>query len=113
MRHGTLTALAGTAIAAAICAFAAAAPAAPAVVRTPGQPARAAAPSAPAECAKLRRHGQRAEAQACYEGLTRAADPYLRAEGDWGLERYVDARNQFLAALAHADRNAMYRVRFG
>src|SRR6202790_1877902 len=71
------------------------------------------APVAPADCAALRRHGHRAEAQACYQSLTLAADPYLRAEGDWGLELYQDANNEFRNAVGRADRNAHYRVRWG
>src|SRR5450755_4413553 len=67
----------------------------------------------PTDCAALRRHGHRAEAQACYQSLTLAADPYLRAEGDWGLELYQDANNEFRAAVARADANAHYRVRWG
>src|SRR6266568_1856609 len=67
----------------------------------------------PADCAALRRHGRRIEAQACYQSLTLAADPYLRAEGDWGLELYQDANNEFRAAVARADGNALYRIRWG
>src|SRR6266446_6223507 len=78
-----------------------------------GSSAAAVAASSPADCAGLRRHGRRAEAQACYQSLTLAADPYLRAEGDWGLELYQDAGNEFRAAVARADGNAHYRVRWG
>ena len=78
-----------------------------------GNSVAAAAASSPADCATLRRHGRRAEAQACYQSLTLAADPYLRAEGDWGLELYQDASNEFRAAVARADQNALYRVRWG
>ena len=78
-----------------------------------GSSVAAAAASSPADCATLRRHGRRAEAQACYQSLTLAADPYLRAEGDWGLELYQDASNEFRAAVARADQNALYRVRWG
>jgi tetratricopeptide (TPR) repeat protein len=67
----------------------------------------------PTDCAALRRHGHRAEAQACYQSLTLAADPYLRAEGDWGLELYKDANDEFRIAVARADGNAHYRVRWG
>jgi tetratricopeptide (TPR) repeat protein len=73
----------------------------------------AAAAVAPADCATLRRHGHRTEAQACYQSLTLSTDPYLRAEGDWGLELYQDANNEFRAAVARADGNAHYRVRWG
>jgi tetratricopeptide (TPR) repeat protein len=68
---------------------------------------------APADCAALSRHGHRVEAQACYQSLTLTADPYLRAEGDWGLELYQDANNEFRTAVARADGNAHYRVRWG
>jgi cellulose synthase operon protein C len=73
------------------------------------------APSAalPEACAVLRRHGQRTEAQACFQRLTRSADPYLRAEGDWGLARYDSSNEEFRAAVARDDRNARYRVRWG
>ena len=71
------------------------------------------APATPAECAALRRHGQRAEALACYRSLTLVADPYLRAEGDWGLELYEDANKEFRGVVARDDRNAHYRVRWG
>jgi tetratricopeptide (TPR) repeat protein len=67
----------------------------------------------PADCATLRRHGQRTQAQACYQTLTLAADAYTRAEGDWGLELYQDANTEFRAAVAGADRNAHFRVRWG
>ena len=51
----------------------------------------------PDDCQCLRKHGQRAEAQACYESLTQARDPYLRAEGFWGLQNYQQANNEFRA----------------
>jgi tetratricopeptide (TPR) repeat protein len=72
--------------------------------------ARAATPE---NCHALRKHGHRAEARACYEALTAAHDPYLRAEGYWGMEMYQEANEQFRAAVAGADRNAHYRVRWG
>jgi tetratricopeptide (TPR) repeat protein len=67
----------------------------------------------PDDCHVLRRHGHRAEAQSCYESLTRARDPYLRAEGDWGLGMYAEANNEFRAAVTQSDGNALYRVRWG
>src|SRR6266545_5058535 len=78
--------------------------------------AAAATPAAvptPADCAAFLRHGQRTEARTCYQTLTRATDPYLRAEGAWGLEQYTTARDEFRAAAARNDRNALYRVRWG
>ena len=67
----------------------------------------------PADCAALQRRGHRTEAHACYQSLTLSPDPYLRAEGDWGLELYQDANNEFRAAVTRADGNALYRVRWG
>jgi tetratricopeptide (TPR) repeat protein len=72
------------------------------------------APAAtPSDCHALRMHGRLAEAQACYQSLTLSRDPYLRAEGDWGLHRYEDANNEFRAAVARNGGNAMVRVRWG
>jgi cellulose synthase operon protein C len=67
----------------------------------------------PGDCQALRKHGHRDEAHACFTTLTEQRDPYLRAEGYWGLAMYQDANNQFRAAVAQAGGNAMYRVRWG
>lgn len=72
--------------------------------------ARAATPD---ECHALRKHGRRAEAQKCYESLTTLRDPYLRAEGYWGTEKYQEANNEFRMAVAQTPSNALYRVRWG
>ncbi len=67
----------------------------------------------PDDCHALRKHGHRAEAQKCYESLSVAHDPYLSAEGYWGVEMYQEANNQFRIAVAQSPGNAMYRVRWG
>lgn len=67
----------------------------------------------PDDCHTLRKHGRRAEAQNCYESLTQAHDPYLRAEGYWGLGMYKAANDEFRAAVAQSDGNALYRARWG
>ena len=67
----------------------------------------------PDDCHGLRKHGHNAEAQKCYESLSAARDPYLRAEGYWGTEQYQEANNQFRIAVAQSPANAMYRVRWG
>jgi cellulose synthase operon protein C len=74
----------------------------------------------PDHCALLRKHGRAAEAQACFAVLVRQAErappaeaAYLRAEGYWGLGRYDDANREFRDAVTRADRNALYRVRWG
>jgi tetratricopeptide (TPR) repeat protein len=61
----------------------------------------------------LSKHGHRPEAQKCYESLTSARDPSIRAEGFWGLEQYEEANNQFRIAVEQSPANAMIRVRWG
>jgi tetratricopeptide (TPR) repeat protein len=64
-------------------------------------------------CATLRKHGKAAEAHSCFETLSQQRDPYLRAEGFWGLKMYREANEQFRAAVAQSSANALYRVRWG
>ncbi len=78
------------------------------------------AAESPEHCALLRKHGQRAAARTCFEGLVRqaagastAAGAYLRAEGYWGVGEYQDANREFRAAVTEDDRSALYRVRWG
>jgi cellulose synthase operon protein C len=82
------------------------------VVFAGAQVTRAAEPT-PGACAILRKHGQKTDAHACYEALSQQRDPYLRAEGYWGLRMYQDASDQFRLAVAQSDGNALYRVRWG
>ena len=72
--------------------------------------ARAAAPS---DCWTQRKHGHRAEAQACFEGLTRSSDAYARAEGFWGREQWEQANEQFRLATQAENSKALYKVRWG
>lgn len=74
---------------------------------------RAATASTPDACASLRKHDKAAESHACYETLSQQRDPYLRAEGFWGLKMYREANEQFRLAVAQSDANALYRVRWG
>lgn len=71
------------------------------------------AATTPDDCSTLRKHGQKADARACYKTLSQQRDPYLRAEGYWGLRMYQDASDQFQLAVAQSDGNALYRVRWG
>ncbi len=83
-------------------------------ITTGASAAVGAAPAAnPDQCQLLDKHGHRAEAHTCYESLTHERDPYLRAEGFWGLEMYTEANDQFRVAVAESDKNATYRVRWG
>ena len=67
----------------------------------------------PADCWTLRKHGHHAEAQTCFDRLTRSADAYLRAEGFWGLEEWQQANEQFRLATQPPNSNALYKVRWG
>jgi cellulose synthase operon protein C len=69
--------------------------------------------AAPADCWALRKHGHRAEAQACFDALTRNGDAYYRAEGFWGLEEWKQANEQFRLATQPADSKALHKVRWG
>ncbi len=75
--------------------------------------AAAAETATPDSCAALHKHGKDADAHACYESLSQQRDPYLRAEGYWGLKMYRDANDQFRLAVAQSDSNVLYRVRWG
>jgi tetratricopeptide (TPR) repeat protein len=72
--------------------------------------ARAATPE---ECQTQRKHGHNDQAKTCFESLTQAREPAIRAEGFWGLELYQDANNEFRTAVAQSPTNANYRVRWG
>ena len=67
----------------------------------------------PADCWNLRKHGHPAEAQTCFESLTRSGDSYFRAEGFWGLEAWGQANEQFRLATQPASSKALYKVRWG
>jgi Flp pilus assembly protein TadD len=67
----------------------------------------------PADCWTLRKHGHHAEAQACFNRLTRSDDAYFRAEGFWGLEEWKRSNEQFRLATRPAYSKALYKVRWG
>ena len=69
-------------------------------------------------CTSLRLHGKAAEAAQCFSTLSISANPYLRAEGFWGLENYDAANEAFRLAAqqtegATASEQAHVRVRWG
>src|SRR5579884_3991215 len=65
------------------------------------------------ECRGLKYHGKLQDAQNCFARLAANNNPYLRAEGQWGLERYQEANDAFRAAVKQFPKNADYRVRWG
>jgi len=69
--------------------------------------------AAPQDCWAQRKHGHPAEATACFETLARSNDAYTRAEGQWGLEEWQQANEQFRVA-AHAENGKpLVKVRWG
>jgi tetratricopeptide (TPR) repeat protein len=70
-------------------------------------------PDSPERCLALRRHGHNTESRSCYQTLLHAANPYLQAEGYWGLGQYSEANESFRQAVAQAPGNSQYRVRWG
>ncbi|MCS7023544.1 MAG: tetratricopeptide repeat protein [Bryobacteraceae bacterium] len=72
-----------------------------------------AAALAVAECQKHRHYGRRQEARACYTQLSSRRDPYLMAEGLWGLGFYQDANSAFRQAVALHPKSAELRTRWG
>src|SRR5436305_1077556 len=66
-----------------------------------------------ADCWAERKHGHQAEAQACFESLTRSGDAYARAEGLWGLEKWEQANEQFRVAAQGENGKPLYKVRWG
>ncbi|MGH9472477.1 MAG: tetratricopeptide repeat protein [Terriglobales bacterium] len=65
------------------------------------------------DCRHLQLHDQTAAAAACFQRLAASPDPYTRAEGEWGLDDFADANNDFRTAAAHHPHSALDRVRWG
>ena len=63
-------------------------------------------------CEALKHHGD-ANANACYQKLTRAADPAVQAEGFWALGDFKNANDAFRAANKARPKDANVRVRWG
>jgi tetratricopeptide (TPR) repeat protein len=76
-------------------------------------PAAARADATPEGCRALRLHGKVDEATNCFEALGKSGDPYLMAEGYWGLGDYEDAKKEFEVAIAMPKSPALWRVRYG
>ena len=71
------------------------------------------AEATPESCHVLHQHGKETEATRCFETLSRSNDPYLRAEGFWGLEQYKQANESFRDAVAAPGVRPLVRVRWG
>jgi len=63
------------------------------------------------DCRVMVRHGL--DAQACYTRLSTSRDPFVRAEGLWGLGSLDDAMDAFEAALQAQPKSALVRARYG
>jgi tetratricopeptide (TPR) repeat protein len=66
-----------------------------------------------ASCQQLAYHGKRAQARACFLQLTADPDPFVRAEGFYGLRDYRNAHEQFRAAAARYEKDPNVKVRWG
>jgi tetratricopeptide (TPR) repeat protein len=75
--------------------------------------AMSASSAVPSDCWALRNHGHSADAQACFEGLTRSRDAWFRAEGSWGLEKWEEANERFRLAAQQTDSKPTVKVRWG
>ena len=69
-------------------------------------------PEPVAQCAALRHHGD-PKAKACYQNLTRSGDPFLRAEGLWGIGDFRTANDTFREATKAKEKDPAPRVRWG
>jgi len=65
------------------------------------------------ECEEHEHYGRMDAARSCFLELTGDPNPYLRAEGFWGLEDYQRANDLFRLAVEQFPENASYRVRWG
>ncbi len=64
-------------------------------------------------CQALRHHGQLPQAQACFQALSRNQDPFLSAEGFFGLGLYDEANDQFRLAVKQQPKAAEIRTEWG
>jgi tetratricopeptide (TPR) repeat protein len=64
-------------------------------------------------CKTLRHHGKLDEAQACFSNLLKEAEPFVRAQGNWGLERYDDANAEFRAADKNRPKSPAIKTTWG
>ena len=67
----------------------------------------------PADCRALRHHAKLPESRSCFTKLASSTDPYLRAEGLWGIEQYREANDAFRDALKQKPESALIRDRWG
>jgi tetratricopeptide (TPR) repeat protein len=74
----------------------------------------AAALAEPGEDCRIHKlYGRNAEARQCFQKLASSSNSYLRAEGQWGLENFQAANNEFRAAVKANPAAADYRARWG
>jgi len=66
----------------------------------------------PNECWKNRYYGRNAEAEKCFERLSYSSDPYVKAEGLWGMGYFEDANTTFRGA-ASVKKTPQVKTRWG
>lgn len=67
----------------------------------------------PVDCRNLEHHGKLVEAHSCFTKLAASSDPFVRAEGLWGLEQHRETNDAFRDALKQKPDSAEIRVRWG
>lgn len=65
------------------------------------------------ECRLQELRGKRGEARACFQKLTALQDPYLRAEGHYGLGNFKVANEEFRAAETRNPKDPNVKARWG
>lgn len=75
--------------------------------------ARESVPIPGSSCSVLYRHGKLADSQACYSKLLSSADPFVRAQGAAGLERFDEANDEFLEAVKAQPKSAAVKEEWG
>jgi len=68
---------------------------------------------APSDCWQMQKHDRKAEAQRCFDSLTKSQQPNVRAEGFWGLQDWQQANELFRVATRSTAVSASDKVRWG
>lgn len=71
------------------------------------------AQSATERCRTLVRHGKASEAPVCFSSLTRSPDPFVRAEGYFGLGQFENSNGEFRTAYKAQPRSAEVKAEWG
>lgn len=65
------------------------------------------------DCRALRHRGEMGKARSCFTALSQSSDPFLSAEGYWGLRNYEQANQKFRIAYSERPKSAIVREQWG